>query len=101
MDEIKAMDRAMRGFKGTLPQYQNKVEAGAPLRRLVKQGPLIKFSRIRKSPRFIILVCFPCSIIIIVLVYVRLYIIYMYVYPDYTVYMTVYIRVCPLLVVVS
>ena len=58
LEEIKAMNRAMAGFKGTLPQYQNRVEAGAPHRSLVKQGPLIKFSRTEKSLRFFYLVCY-------------------------------------------
>ena len=57
LSEIRAMNHLMVGFKGTLPQYRDKVEAGSPQRKLVKQGPLVKFSRTVKSPRFFFLVC--------------------------------------------
>jgi FYVE/RhoGEF/PH domain-containing protein 5/6 len=53
--EIQAMNRLLVGFKGTLPQYQDKVEVHTSQRKMVKQGPLVKFSRSVKSPRYFLL----------------------------------------------
>ena len=54
--ELLCMDQDMSGFKGTLPDYQNRVQLSAPHRELVKQGPLVKYSRKTTCQRFFFLV---------------------------------------------